>query len=319
MISISIGIIGNNHITYLFTSVCLFSFFVRCDCSSFLFYIGNIFEFKSNYNHEFERLHEKKYLKTFRKLIKHLICVKNEKRTIENYCIGSTCFAGPSPRFYNEDRVHHSMIPHPFKNSMPNSMVHTILKEESFSDLVSLCADATIKYLHQSLLLCNRFDVLNDNIFIHNVKTSLSLIDFIYQHVPKSLRICDTFFTQMVIVGNDQIRKHDGIKNHLDNDYISCIVNFGKLKKGGSTIYFNGTHPEKNCGKLISEVPFEHGRIQIGYFSEIVHGVTPWDGNRITINFNFKMDVVNHFMEMGSMFYKEYEYHGYPTDFVIKL
>ena len=146
MISASIGNLGNNSMIDLFT--CFFVFF-RCDSSVCYFNIGNIFQFASKYSHGFKRFHDKKYLKTFRTLTKHLTCVKNEKRTIENYCICSTCFAGPSPRFHNEDRVHHSMIPHPFKNSIPNSMVHTMLNKAYFGDLASLCADVTIKYLHQ--------------------------------------------------------------------------------------------------------------------------------------------------------------------------
>ena len=87
------------------------------------------------------------------------------------------------------------MIPHPFKNSMPNSMVHIILNKACFSDLASLCADVTIKYLHQSLLFCKRHQVNNETKFIQNVKTTLASIEYIYQYVPKSLCICDTFFT----------------------------------------------------------------------------------------------------------------------------
>ena len=123
----------------------------------------------------------------------------------------------------------------------------------------------------------------------------------------------------MVVVHNYQFRKHDGIKNHLDKDLITCIVKIGKLKNGGFYHFFNGRHPDIDCDELVSDVSFEHGRIQIGYFSEIVHDVTPSDGNRITINFDFKMDMVSYFMEMGSIFYKEYQYHGFPKDFVVQL
>ena len=57
----------------------------------------------------------------------------------------------------------------------------------------------------------------------------------------------------------------------------------------------------------------------MGFFPEIIHGVAPWDGNRITLNFNFKQDVIDHFMETGDMFYHEYMHHKFPSHFEIKL
>ena len=161
-------------------------FFGRCDLSFFAFKIGNIFQFSSKYKHGFQLFHVKNYLKTLQMLIKHLKKENNKKRAIENYCIGSTCFAGPAPRFWNEDRVHHSMIPHPFKHSMPDAMAHSILNKACFKDLVTLCADETIKYLHQCLLFCKRHSVKNEEQFIQNVKQTYIrvVVQYLRVHTP---------------------------------------------------------------------------------------------------------------------------------------
>ena len=148
----------------------------------------------------------------------------------------------------------------------------------------------------------------------------MSLIQFIKDNVPLSLRIGKSFYTQMVVIGNSTYRKHNGIPCHLDKDMVTCIVNFGDVDNGGSTVFYNGKKPKKDCGELLHSVPFSHGRIQVGFFSEITHAVDAWEGNRMTLNLNFKKDVVQHFLEVGSIFYDEYEHHDFPpNDFVIRL
>ena len=59
------------------------------------------------------------------------------------------------------------------------------------------------------------------------------------ENVPLTSRIGNSFFTQMILIGNDEYRKHTGIPYHLDKDRITCIVNFGDVKKGGSTMFYD--------------------------------------------------------------------------------
>ena len=60
------------------------------------------------------------------------------------------------------------------------------------------------------------------------------------------------------------------------------------------------------------KIPFQHCRLQIGSFNKILHGVSPWVGPRITLNFNLKKKIVNHFQLFGNKYYGQYENDGYP-------
>ena len=62
---------------------------------------------------------------------------------------------------------------------------------------------------------------------------------------------------------------------------------------GGSTVYYSGMTVQKKGEKLMT-IPFQHGRVQIGYFDEVVHGAEKWNnGNRGVINFCMKKKLVN--------------------------
>ena len=296
-----------------------------CNCregqKTYLFYVNNIFNYSHDYKHKFISFRKMNYIKTIHSLICNISCSNNKKRNIENYVLGSTCFGGPSPRYWHEEKEKHSMIPRPYKDYKPESLVLCVLKQDRYNDLINLCAYETKNYLYRSLIFYSKFDVPNASYLITQIKETLCIIDFIENHVPLALRIGNSFFTQMVVIGNTTIRKHDGIPKHLDKDMITCIINFGVVDKGGgSTAFYNGSNSENKFGKMVYEVPFEHGRIQIGFFCDIIHEVKPWNGNRMTFNLNFKLDVVEHFMDVGSLFYNEYKHHNFPSkDFVIKL
>ena len=102
--------------------------------------------------------------------------------------------------------------------------------------------------------------------------------------VPNCLRICDSFFTMMIVVGD--FSGSGEIPLHKDNDdHINAIVSFGENHiEGGMTVYYSGINT-KNVGKKKNSVRFKHGRVQIGYFDDIVHGAEKWDnGNQCVIN-----------------------------------
>ena len=54
------------------------------------------------------------------------------------------------------------------------------------------------------------------------------------------MRLCNTFFTQMVIVEKCN-ETNIGIPPHLDDDdIISCIITLGSPNNGGDTDYYDG-------------------------------------------------------------------------------
>ena len=79
-------------------------------------------------------------------------------------------------------------------------------------------------------------------------------IDVCKNSVPASLRICNTFFTQMIIVG---CFKSEGgfIPLHLDNDdHVTSLLSLGQdvEESGGRTYYVEKHPPKKSSGSKIS-------------------------------------------------------------------
>ena len=78
------------------------------------------------------------------------------------------------------------------------------------------------------------------------------------------------------------------MKVHVDEgDIINAIFHLGKLSSGGPTLYFEmiektGILREKH------KIPFQHGRVQIGFYSQIYHCAKSFDGIHFTLNFNVK-------------------------------
>jgi len=66
----------------------------------------------------------------------------------------------------------------------------------------------------------------------------------------------------------------------------------------------------------VYSVPFEHGRLQIGYFNNIVHEASSWNGLRGGINFNLKNNVLNFFEDRKNrLHYEKFERDGFPKNY----
>ena len=61
-----------------------------------------------------------------------------------------------------------------------------------------------------------------------------------------------------------------------------------------------------------NSVPFEHGTLQIGIFSQVLYGNEDWEGQRCGIQVNIKRDFLKHFIKYGATHYNKYRYSGYP-------
>lgn len=233
---------------------------------------------------------------------------KNKKRGVTNYVIGCTTAAGGTfPMFVNaKSKKGRSYIPRPYWSCLPDSLVSILLNSDMFSKFLKGISNLTIKLLIKQLKNYQSKVTDKNKHYIQLLKLQLDTIFFIKKHVPASLLVGESFFTQMAMVGDTVLTKHNGMNPHVDDkDLLSVVVTLGNVTSGGCTIYYNGTS-ENNKGKAIAVIPFQHGRIQIGNFSEIVHSVSGWEGNRITLNFNIKSHIVNHFREHSDFFYSQF-------------
>ena len=294
---------GKNELT---RNIFIIIFHVRVDGYHNSFSIIQLLNEKNkNY---YNNLSKMGYKGTLKKLMSVAYKQYNKKRLIANYMLGSTIFVSQYPKFWNEYDQTYSMLPRPYKNCQTNGKAQKMLNEQWLKNLIF---DITIYCrLHlQQMLFKSKKE--NDKEKTMEILYIIKLINFAENRIPQSLRLGQTFFTQLVIVG-DMIQNENQILSHFDEeDIISCIVTLGDLRTGGETIYYNGI--KQNVSSDIEmKIPFQHCRLQIGSFDKILHGVSPWVGPRITLNFNLKKKIVNHFQLFGNKYYGQYENDGYP-------
>ena len=92
---------------------------------------------------------------------------------------------------------------------------------------------------------------------------------------------------------------------------ISCVFHMGKVEKGGSTSYYEGSSPDIPPQKN-HQVPFRHGTLQIGFLNKILHRVDDWIGQICGVQLNIKKDVLKHFVKYGTFHYDKYRMTDYP-------
>ena len=82
------------------------------------------------------------------------------------------------------------------------------------------------------------------------------------KNIPSCLRICETFFTQMIVVGGPTENNGD-ISIHVDkDDYITALVSMGTDNIiSGDTNYYEKIDNERFI--LVRSIKFKHLNIQI--------------------------------------------------------
>ena len=283
----------------------------RCDLKVFAFESRNILRDKSKSYYNYLSLNN--YEETFSLLTSCAKRSSTEARKNNFYQYGSTLGSAKYPKFRilvpeklpKGDDVYEPMLPRPVVCCRPNNLGWYLQKEQWLIDLVSDIETYTLSYLER-----------NKKYIPHAKELMNQLLKFKHE-VDKNLLICHTIFNQMIVIG--ELEKNTDMKVHIDkDDAIACILHLGKVSSGGSTNYFDGLKAGKNVpsimnGKLVHSVPFEHGRLQIGMYKDIVHGVDYWEGTRITIDFNTKLSILNHYSLFENKYMDQFKDAGYPS------
>ena len=225
--------------------------------------------------------------------------METNKRMMQMFLFGGTIGWSRTPMFHIGRSEKNHMLPRPVVSCRPGNYGYLLTHSDNWlQKLTNTVQDLTIDFLTK-----------DDS---KKSKEVLDLTRKCKQIVPSCLRICNSFFTAMIVVGD--FSGGGQIPLHKDNDdHINAIVSIGDNKiKGGRTIYYSGVKM-KDLGKKERAVHFEHGRVQIGYFDDIIHGAKKWtDGNRCIINFCMKKKILNHFLQFGDKYYSQFMNAGYP-------
>ena len=225
--------------------------------------------------------------------------MQTKKRRTQMYLFGGTIGWSRTPMFKicNSEKRH--MLPRPVVACRPGNYGYLLTHSDNWlKKLTIIIQDLTIDFLKKDSS--------------EKSKEVLVLTKKCKEIVPSCLRICDSFFTAMIVVGD--FSGEGEIPLHKDNDdHINAIVSIGDNNiDGGKTIYYSGLKME-DVGEKQRAVHFHHGRVQIGYFDDIIHGAEKWtNGNRCIINFCMKKKILNHFLKFGNKYYEQFVKAGYP-------
>ena len=165
--------------------------------------------------------------------------IKTKKRNLLMFQNGSTIGPARYPLFISPKTKRNSMLPRPVVSSRPGNFGHLIMNDCAW--LIHLCTrDAESIAIH---FLMDEMKERSEQVlqYVRQIKDIL----------PNCLRICGTFFTQMVVVGSMKCSKGQ-IPLHVDSsDYVNVLVSIGdSTVKGGETIYYDGVH-EKEKGNPV--------------------------------------------------------------------
>ena len=220
------------------------------------------------------------------------------------YQFGGTIGWSQTPFYMRENCNLNHMLPRPVVSCRPGNFGHLLLNEDNW-----------LRYLSQ-IVECHTLYLLKDD----NKSMSREILEktkVCKKIIPKCLRICGTFFTSMIVVGDFSGTGY--IPLHTDkDDYINAIVSIGNSEvSGGSTVYYSGKNNKQFAHKQYT-IPFKHGQIQIGYFDDVLHGADTWEnGCRGVINFSMKKKIFKHFQQYGMKYYSQFVNKGYPSGLFI--
>ena len=231
--------------------------------------------------------------------------IRTKKRNLTMYQLGGTIGAAKFPCYMKPTSASRHMLPRPVVSCRPPFSTGFVFLSNNkwLQDFIQDIERLLIEFLKRK-----RTPMFQE---------ILSHVMFSRHKLHSSLRICDTCFTSMIAVGD--LKPNGNIPMHLDeNDYVTALISIGTDNiVGGETVYYNGIS-EDALGSQILSVPYQHGRLQIGFYDHIYHGANPWiNGQRGVINLSIQKNLLQHFYREGDHYYNQYIQAGYPSgDFV---
>jgi hypothetical protein len=186
---------------------------------------------------------------------------------------------GDPYRYQREDGTH-GMLPRLLTASRPGKSAHNVMQQPWLKSFATQMETRALQYAQKNDP--QLFDVLLEA----------------QKCIPQELRVCETVFTAMALVGDCK----DGFNHeHMDeNDVISIFVTLGQGITGGRTLYFDGTELDKQDlsgtrGEQIHAVEFVHGQYQVGPFEEVIHSGEQWKGPRGVMSFYLNRKILDFF------------------------
>ena len=239
--------------------------------------------------------------------------MKTSKRVQVMYQYGGTVGAARCPKFRvdgNSEKEY--MLVRPVVNSRPYQQGSIMMRKCDW--LIQLCKrveSLTLKYLEDN---CSQLTVTSKSNSTQSTVLACEHACFSKKCITPSLRICDTFFTQMILVGS--FNKTEGcIPSHKDvDDYVTALISLGETDTlvGGDTFYSELT--SSGNFRIKETVPYRHSNVQIGIFHDVTHGALDWKhGYRGVLNLSLKKQVLDHFYKYGNKYYVQYIKAGYPS------
>jgi len=138
--------------------------------------------------------------------------IQTRKRNMVMFQYGGTIGPAKYPTFvHRADPQYHHMLPRPVVKSRPGKIGWRLLSKSLW--LKKLCVD--IEYLTIKFLKGQKSQTS---------EILLQHIEFCKNNVPPCLRICNTFFTQMILVGSSHC-SNGNIPLHIDeDDHITALL-----------------------------------------------------------------------------------------------
>ena len=243
-----------------------------------------------------------KIYQTYKLFVTHMSKVtKKNKRNIQMFCAGGTIGAARKP-FIRTGFNTRTMLPRPFQKSIPGESGHFFFRQNwvcsFFQDIEKIALD----YI---FYICPPSEQKEKN--IKWVTDSKKLIPF-------DLRICNTFFTQISLIGDMSYETgQQNICPHVDlDDLFTIIIHFGFPSKGGDLLIFGG-NSKTNIGSVLKVNNFRNGNVHMGCFTDVVHAVNPWNGIRGSFSLNLKKSMLDFFRIKDNLcYYTSYCQDGYP-------
>ena len=204
-----------------------------------------------------------------------------KKRELSMYQYGGTIGPARYPTYeLGTDGIKH-MMPRPVVKSRPHRFGNKLMTEcKWLIELIQDIETLTLKHIAE--------DTSPTSVMIKEyVKDRKALI-------RKCLRICNTFFTQMILLG-DHDQTAGRIPLHMDtDDHITALFSIGNESmngKEGETVYIEKSYPDVGV-TIKKRIPFSHGNLQIGYYDEVIHGTVQWfEGKRFVMNLSLQKKI----------------------------